>query len=144
MPDQPPRQTEPSRGMGWEPGTMRKAMLVGLVLAGGIAALALYYAEQVTKGPLHHYAKLGIGGGEAALRRDLAADHPTGAAVTPLVQRLQALGMQCSAPTGASGTWECSAKLQSTGRSQIHAAVAIGAVNERIIALNVRFIGVAN
>lgn len=127
------------RGFGWEPGTMRKAGVVAagllLVLGGG----AWMLTEPTVKGPLSPYVRHGATAGAAAMQRDLMADFPLGNPVSPLVQRLQQLGLRCVPPPPGPATWRCNARLQAMGQEQMLVEVVIGSTNDRLMSLDVGF-----
>jgi hypothetical protein len=130
----------PSRGFGWEPGTMRKAALVGGVLLGLLGAGAWMLNEPAAKGPLAGYARLGVPAGADAMQRDLLAGFPPGSSVQPLVQHLGQQGLRCGPPAeGAMGSLHCTARLQAREHQQLHVLVVVWATNDRLMSLTVGF-----
>jgi len=129
----------PVRGVGWEPGTMRKAALVAAVLLAllGLGTWGLH--EPAAKGPLEAYARLGANAGAEALQRDLLAGFPPGTPLPPLVQRLERQGMRCGPPEGSLGNLHCTARLQAREHQQLRVEVAIWATNDRVVSLTVGF-----
>ena len=129
----------PVRGVGWEPGTMRKAAVVGGALLAllGLGTWAVH--EPAAKGPLEGYARLGVPAGAEAMQRDLLAAFPPGTAVQPLVQRLEMQGLRCRPAPGALGTLECTARLQAREHQQLRVLVAIWATSDRLMSLSVGF-----
>ena len=128
-----------ARGFGWEPGTMRKAALVGAVLLGllGLGTWAVH--EPTAKGPLADYARLGVPAGAEAMQRDLLAGFPPGSQLPPLMQRLEAQGLRCAPSEGAIGTMLCTARLQAREHRQLLAQVVVWATNDRLMSLSVGF-----
>ncbi len=139
MADPKPPTSGAVRGFGWEPGTMRKAALVGGALAALLGAGAWFLTEPSAKGPLAPYARLGVPAGAVALQRDLGASFPLGSPVSPLLQRLQALGLRCTPPANGPASWLCNARLQDRGHDQIHVQVVFGSTNDRLMSLDVGF-----
>ncbi len=129
----------PARGFGWEPGTMRKASLVGGVLLGLLGLVTWALHEPAAKGPLAGYARLGVPAGAEAMQRDLLAGFPPGSPVQPLVQRLDQQGLRCGPPAGALGNLECTARLQAREHRQLLVQVVVWATNDRLVSLSVGF-----
>jgi hypothetical protein len=130
----------PSRGFGWEPGTMRKAAVVGGALLAllGLGTWAVH--EPAAKGPLASYARLGVPAGAEVMQRDLLAGFPPGTSVQPLVQRLEGQGLRCGPPAeGAMGSLHCTARLQAWEHQQLHVLVVLWATNDRLMSLSVGF-----
>ncbi len=129
----------PVRGFGWEPGTMRKAALVGGVLLALLGLLTWGLHEPAAKGPLADYARLGASAGAEAMQRDLLAGFPPGTQLSPLVQRLGALGLRCAPSEAAIGTLLCTARLQARENRQLLVQVVIWATNDRLMSMSVGF-----
>ncbi|MBY0336705.1 MAG: hypothetical protein K2X11_08830 [Acetobacteraceae bacterium] len=101
----------PANSARMEPGTMRRALLFGVVLAAGVAGVASLGTRDRGKSPLEPYIRLGQRAGSEQLRRDLEQLSPIGADPGPAIQRLVSLGFSCTAPGLASGNWHCAVRL---------------------------------
>jgi hypothetical protein len=102
----------PERGsIAMQPGTMRRAILLGLILAMGLGVVSWLVGANKMRSPIEEYLRQGERAGAAALARDIAQWSPTGADPGPAIQRLTAIGFSCAAPGGSSGDWTCTVRV---------------------------------
>jgi hypothetical protein len=87
--------------------TALNALVAGALLLGGFAALAQSCSARFAMPfEMERYMRAGARQGALDLARDLAAQHPPGAAVAPLFGRLHRLGFECGGTLGGHDT-EC-------------------------------------
>lgn len=130
MSEPPRRETAPATGLAWDRGTLPRALTV---LAGILAVVAIgtWWAYEPAKpSPLDPYLRLGGEAGAAALVRDLTTEFPAGAALPPLLQRLERLGLRCAAPS--SGTLPCEARVRRIGSTVTIIRVGVETAQERV------------
>ncbi|MBC7431109.1 MAG: hypothetical protein H7345_03480 [Rubritepida sp.] len=96
---------------GMQPGTMRRAILLGLILAMAVGIVSWLIGANKPRTAIEEYLRQGERAGAAALARDIAQWAPTGADPGPAVQRLTAIGFSCAAPGGSSGDWVCTVRV---------------------------------
>ncbi len=107
-----PRRPATGRGnVAMQPGTMRRAILLGIILAVVVGIVSWLVGANKTRSPIEEYLRQGERAGAAALARDIAQWAPTGADPGPAVQRLTAIGFSCAAPGGSSGDWTCTVRV---------------------------------
>ncbi len=102
--------TGPSR-LAMQPGTLRRATLLGVVLFAMLGGVAWMIGANKPRTAIEIYLRQGERAGAAALARDVGEWAPTGADAGPAVQRLTAIGFSCAAPGGVSGDWSCTMRV---------------------------------
>lgn len=90
-----------------QPGTMKRAALLGGVILAGVAVVAVMWLDHRPVTPLEIYLRQGTRQATDALKRDVDQLSPRGADPGPAIQRLNTLGFSCTAPAGAAGEWNC-------------------------------------
>lgn len=93
--------------LAMQPGTFRRATLVGIVLLAMLGGVAWMVGANKPRTAIETYLRQGERAGAAALSRDIGEWAPTGGDAGPAVQRLTAIGFSCAAPAGISGDWSC-------------------------------------
>jgi hypothetical protein len=128
-----------------QPGTIRRAAIVGAGLLAAIAVVAAVWPDHRPVTPLELYLRQGTRLATEALKRDVDQLSPRGSDPGPAVQRLNTLGFSCSAPAGASGEWNCTMRRPIENRQMLSMEVILrverGSVTEttaRIWELNLR------
>jgi hypothetical protein len=122
----------PGDALPMQRGTLRRAAMLGLLLLAALAAGAwLIGAREEAASPTGRFQRLGPAGAAAALKAELVRDFPTGSPVTPLVQRLQGLGMQCTQPAG----WDCVLGFRTEGQRSALLRATVAVAGERILGI---------
>jgi hypothetical protein len=121
-------------------GTMtRAAMLGGILLVAIAAGASVLGGREEAASPAGRLQRLGPAGAAAALKAELVRDFPTGSPVTPLVQRLQGLGMHCSQPGTQPGTqpagWDCVLGFRMEGQRSALLRATVAVAGERILGI---------
>lgn len=131
MNERPRRETAPATGLAWDRGTLPRALTVLAFILAIVAAGTWWAYEPATAAPLDPYLRLGGDAGAAALARDLSAEFPAGAALPPLMQRLERLGLRCG--TASSGTLPCEARVRRLGSTVTVVRVGVVMAQERVV-----------
>ncbi|MBL6456027.1 hypothetical protein JMJ55_11880 [Belnapia sp. T6] len=127
---------EPSaESLSLQQGTLRRAALLGGAILALVGVVAWYGFHRDAPSPLDRYARLSPSAAAAALKRDLAAEFPPGTPITPLVQRLQGIGMACLPGGEGRAQWECGITLMTEDRRPVQLRASIGILGDRIVTL---------
>jgi hypothetical protein len=116
-------------------GTMLRATLLGGAILAAVAAASWLGGQEQAASPLERFQRLGPAGAAAALKAELAQDFPPGTPVTPLLQRLQGLGLACNPPTGERAGWECALAFRTEGQRSTQLRASIGVAGDRILGI---------
>lgn len=123
-------------GTAVQQGTLPRAALVGAGILGVVAILAWFGFSGNATPPMDHYLRQGPAAAAAALKRDLQAEFPSGSQVTPLIRKLEGLGMGCSLSSEASTQWDCSLTVRVETRRSLQLRATIGTFGDKIVALD--------
>jgi len=102
-----------------QPGTMKRAAIVGAVILAGVAVVAFMWPDFRPVTPLETYLRQGTRQATELLKRDVDQLSPRGADPGPAIQRLNMLGFSCAAPASASGEWKCSMRRPLENRQML-------------------------
>ena len=108
-----------------QPGTIRRAAVVGVALLAGIAVVATMWPDYRPVTPLETYLRQGTRQATDTLKRDVDQLSPRGADPGPAIQRLNTLGFSCTAPAGAAGEWNCTMRRPLENRQMLSMEVII-------------------
>lgn len=108
-----------------QPGTMKRAMLVGVVILAGLAVVATVWPDRRPVTPVEVYLRQGTRQATEALKREVDHLSPRGADPGPAIQRLNTLGFSCAAPAGASGEWNCTMRRPLENRQMLSLEVLL-------------------
>jgi hypothetical protein len=115
----------PEDSVVMQPGTMRRAAIVGAVLLAGVAVVAYMWPDFRPVTPLETYLRQGTRQAAESLKRDVDQLSPRGADPGPAIQRLNTLGFSCAAPASASGEWNCSMRRPLENRQMLSMEVTL-------------------
>jgi hypothetical protein len=118
-------------GLPVQRGTLLRAALLGGAILAVVAAAAWLGGREEAASPLERFQRLGPAGAAAALKAELMRDFPPGTPVTPLIQRLQGLGLACSQRAG----WDCALAFRTEGQRSVQLRAMIGVAGERILGI---------
>ncbi|WP_043361693.1 hypothetical protein [Belnapia sp. F-4-1] len=110
-------------------GTLLRAALLGGGLLAMVAAAAWLGGRKEATSPLERFQRLGPAGAAAALKAELVRDFPAGTPVTPLIQRLQGLGLNCTQRVG----WDCVLAFRTEGQRSALLRATVAVAGERIL-----------
>lgn len=122
-------------GLPVQRGTMLRAALLGGAILAVVAAGAWLGGREEVASPLERFQRLGPAGAAAALKAELAQDFPPGTPVTPLLQRLQGLGLACSPPTAERAGWDCGLAFRTEGQRSVLLRASIAVAGDRILGI---------
>lgn len=88
-------------------GTMRRALILAALIAGGVGLIAAFWPQPAMRSPVEVYLRQGFARGGEALARDLLGETGLGGDAGPAVQRLVSMGFNCNVPAGQTGEWVC-------------------------------------
>lgn len=108
-----------------QPGTIRRAAVVGVALLAGVAVVASMWPDYRPVTPLEIYLRQGARQATDALKRDVDQLSPRGADPGPAIQRLNTLGFSCTAPAGAAGEWNCTMRRPLENRQMLSMEVIL-------------------
>lgn len=108
-----------------QPGTIRRAAMVGGVILAGVALIAVVWPDHRPITPVEVYLRQGTRQATEALKREVDQLSPRGADPGPAVQRLNTLGFSCTAPAGAAGEWNCTMRRPMENRQMLSMEVLI-------------------
>jgi hypothetical protein len=108
-----------------QPGTIRRAAIVGAGLLAAIAVVAVVWPDHRPVTPLEIYLRQGTRQATEALKRDVDQLSPRGSDPGPAVQRLNTLGFSCAAPAGAAGEWNCTMRRPIENRQMLSMEVIL-------------------
>jgi hypothetical protein len=134
-----PANSEPGGNYGGtavQQGTLPRAALVCAGILGVVAILAWLGFSRNATPPMDHYLRQGPAAAAAALKRDLQAEFPSGSQVTPLIRKLEGLGMRCTLASESRAQWECSFTVRAEARRSLQLRATIGTVGDKIVALD--------
>ncbi|RVT96348.1 hypothetical protein EOD42_14675 [Rhodovarius crocodyli] len=114
-----PGDTAPVRGSRYQPGTLRRAGLLAVMMLIVLGFVANLLTSQTRRSPLQELVRLGERVAPERLRQDLLALSPIGGDPGPAVQRLSSMGFSCIAPAEAVGAWTCTARIPDPDRRLI-------------------------
>lgn len=108
-----------------QPGTIKRAMLLGGVLLAGLAVVAAVWPDHRPVTPLEVYLRQGPRQAAEQLKRDVDHLSPRGGDPGPAVQRLNTLGFSCVAPASATGDWNCAMRRPIENRQTLSMEVIL-------------------
>jgi hypothetical protein len=108
-----------------QPGTMRRAALVGVLILAAVAVVAMVWPDHRPVTPLEVYLRQGTRQATESLKRDVDQLSPRGADPGPAIQRLNTLGFSCAAPAGAAGEWNCTMRRPIENRQMLSMEVIL-------------------
>jgi hypothetical protein len=108
-----------------QPGTMKRAVLLGVVMLAGLAVVATVWPDHRPKTPLDVYLRQGTRQATEALKREVDQLSPRGGDPGPAIQRLNTLGFSCAAPAGATGEWNCTMRRPLENRQMLSMEVLL-------------------
>jgi hypothetical protein len=108
-----------------QPGTIKRAALVGGVLLAAVAAVAAMWPNHRPVTPVEIYLRQGTRQAAEMLKRDVDQLSPRGADPGPAIQRLNTLGFSCAAPAGAAGEWNCTMRRPLENRQMLSMEVLL-------------------
>jgi hypothetical protein len=114
-----PGDTAPVRGSRYQPGTLRRAGLLAVMMLIVLGFVANLLTSQTRRSPLQELVRLGERVAPDRLREELLGLSPIGGDPGPAVQRLVSMGFSCTAPSEAQGLWECAARIPDPDRRLI-------------------------
>ncbi|MBL6079751.1 hypothetical protein JMJ56_17160 [Belnapia sp. T18] len=109
--------------------TLLRAALLGGAILAMVAAAAWLGGQEEAASPIERFQRLGPAGAAAALKAELVRDFPPGTPVTPLVQRLQGLGLNCTQRVG----WDCALAFRAEGQRSVLLRATVAVAGERIL-----------
>ncbi len=109
-------EPEAARGRLWQAGTLPRAGVMALLLAGFLLFLSWLTPDRAPPTDVDRYLRRGEVAGAEALRADLNRLSPPGTDSGPAVQHLIALGFNCVAPVLPMGSWICLHRRPAEGR----------------------------
>jgi hypothetical protein len=108
-----------------QPGTIKRAAIVGVGLLAVVAAVAMVWPDHRPVTPLEIYLRQGTRQATESLKRDVDQLSPRGADPGPAIQRLNTLGFNCTAPAGAEGEWNCTMRRPLENRQMLSMEVIL-------------------
>lgn len=123
-------------GMAVQQGTLPRAAIVGAGILGVVAIIAWFGFSGNATPPMDHYLRQGPAGAAAALKRDLQAEFPAGSQVSPLIRKLEGLGMGCTLAPESRAQWDCSLTVRAEARRSLQLRATIGTVGDKVVALD--------
>ncbi len=108
-----------------QPGTMKRAAIVGAVILAAVAVVAYMWPDFRPVTPLETYLRLGTRQAAESLKRDVDQLSPRGSDPGPAIQRLNTLGFSCAAPPGAAGEWTCTMRRPIENRQMLSLEVIL-------------------
>ena len=122
--------------MSMQQGTLPRAAIFGAGIFGVVATIAWFGFSQEATPPFDAYLRQGPAGAAAALKRDLQAEFPSGSQVSPLIRRLEGLGMGCSLASEARAQWDCSLTVRVEARRSLQLRATIGTIGDKVLAID--------
>ncbi len=117
--------SHPEDSAGMQPGTIKRAALLGVVMLAGLAVVATLWPDHRPKTPLDVYLRQGTRQAAEMLKRDVDQLSPRGGDPGPAIQRLNTLGFSCAAPAGAAGDWNCTMRRPMENRQMLSMEVVL-------------------
>ena len=111
--------------MAMQPGTIRRAAILGGIILVSLAGVAWLWPDLKPVTPLETYLRQGTRQATELLQRDVDRLSPRGADPGPAVQRLGTLGFTCAAPAGAAGEWNCTMRRPLENRQMLSMEVIL-------------------
>lgn len=108
-----------------QPGTIRRAAMLGGVILAGVAVIAAVWPDHRPITPVEVYLRQGTRQATEALKREVDQLSPRGTDPGPAVQRLHTLGFSCVAPAGAAGEWNCTMRRPMENRQMLSMEVLL-------------------
>lgn len=121
-----------------QPGTMKRAVLLGVVMLAGLAVVATVWPDHRPKTPLDVYLRQGPRQATEALKREVDQLSPRGGDPGPAIQRLNSLGFSCTAPAGATGEWNCTMRRPLENRQMLSMEVLLRVDRSNVSETSVR------
>ncbi|WP_424812206.1 hypothetical protein [Roseococcus sp. YIM B11640] len=122
-----------------QPGTKRRALIVFLILAALVGAVAVFWPDHRPRTQIELYLRQGPRRGAELMKRDIDALSPVGRDPGPAVQRLNSLGLNCSAPPALTGEWVCLMRRPGEGRMMVSIEATIRVDRGVVTETSVRF-----
>jgi len=122
--------------MAVQQGTLPRAAIVGAGILGLVAAAAWFGFSQDATPPIDRYLRQGPAAAAVALKRDLQTEFPSGSQVSPLIRRLESLGMGCTLASESRAQWDCSLTVRSEGRRSLQLRATIGTFGDKVVAID--------
>ena len=131
--------TEPTisySGLAVQEGTLPRAMILGAGILALVGVAAWFGFTRDVTPPLDAYLRRGPEGAAMTLRRDLQAEFPSGSQVSPLIRRLEGLGLACTLAAESRAQWDCAIMVRTEARRSLQLRVTIGTFGDTIVALD--------